>query len=83
MKFSGKVVNGPMNKSLHFGGYLDHRLYTRIFLFSGFVTIGRYGKQLTDINLLLILIFQTVALVRRTLAEVCNVCASSYYGRRM
>jgi len=37
-----------------------------------FVTIGRYGKWLTDINLLLILIRQMAALVRRALAEVCT-----------
>ena len=42
-------------------------------LFSGFVTIGRYGKWLLDINLLLILICQTAALIRRALAEVCAV----------
>jgi len=42
-------------------------------LFSGFVTIGRYGKWSTDINLLLILIRQMPALVRRALAEVCTV----------
>jgi len=39
-------------------------------LFSGFVTIGRYGKWSTD---MLILIHQMAALVRRTLAEVCTV----------
>ena len=42
-------------------------------LFSGFVTIGRYGKWLTDINLLLILIRQMAAMVRRALAEVRTV----------
>jgi len=42
-------------------------------LFSGFVTIGRYGKWLTDINLLLILIRQMTALARRALVEVCTV----------
>jgi len=43
-------------------------------LFSGFVTIGRYGKWLlTDIYLLLILIRQMAALVRGALAEVCTV----------
>jgi len=42
-------------------------------LFSGFVTIERYGKWLADMNLLLILIRQMVALVRRALAEVCTV----------
>jgi len=41
--------------------------------FSRFVTIGRYAQWLTDINLLLILIHQTAALVRRALAEVCTV----------
>ena len=40
---------------------------------SGFVTIGRYEKSLTDINLLLILICQMAALVRRALAELCTV----------
>jgi len=42
-------------------------------LFSGFVTIGRYGKWLTDVKLLFILIRQMVALVRHTLAKVCTV----------
>jgi len=42
-------------------------------LFSRFVTIGRYGKWLTGINLLLMLIRQMAALVRRALAEVCTV----------
>jgi len=42
-------------------------------LFSGFVTIGRYGKWLTDTKLLIILIRQMAALVRRALAEVCTV----------
>jgi len=41
MKFSGKVGNGPMIK---FGGDPDHRLDRLQGLFSGFVTIGRYGK---------------------------------------
>jgi len=53
IKFSGKVGNEPMNKRLNFGGDPDHRLDTG--LFSGFVTIGRYRKWLTHINLLLIL----------------------------
>ena len=44
-----------------------------LFSDSGFVTVGRYGKWLTDINQLLILIRQTSALVRRALAEVCTV----------
>ena len=42
-------------------------------LLSGFVTIGRYGKWLTDINLLLVLIRQMAALITRALAEVCTV----------
>jgi len=42
-------------------------------LFSGFVTNGRHGKSLRDINLLLMLIHQMVALVRRALVEVCTV----------
>ena len=42
-------------------------------LFSGFVTTGRYGKWLTGINMLLILIRQMATLVRRALAEVCTV----------
>ena len=48
-------------------------------LFSGFVTIGRYGKSLRDINLLLILIRQMAALVRRALVEVHCASASSFY----
>jgi len=45
MKFSGKIYvgNGSMNKWLNFGSDPDHRLDTG--LFSGFVTIGRYGKR--------------------------------------
>jgi len=65
MKFSGKVGSGPVNKGLNFGGDPDHRLDIEIV--SVFVTIGRYGKWLTDINLLLILIRQMAALVRRAL----------------
>ena len=42
-------------------------------LFTGFVTIGRHGKWLTDINLPLILIRQMVALVRRALVDVFTV----------
>jgi len=62
---------GPMNKSLNFG---DGPVTVWIQgCFSGFVTIGRYGKWLTDINLLLILIRQLAALIRRALAEVCTV----------
>ena len=40
--------------------------------FGGFVTIGRYGKWLADINRLLILIRQMAAPVRHALAEVCT-----------
>jgi len=71
MKFSGKVDNGPVSKWLHFGGDLVHRLDTGIV--SGFVTIGRYGKWLTDINVLFILIRQMAALVRHALADICTV----------
>ena len=42
-------------------------------LFSGFVTNGRYGKWLMDINLLIVLICQMVTLVRRVMVEVCTV----------
>jgi len=42
-------------------------------LFSGFVTVGRYGKWLTEIDLLLILIRQMATLARRALAEVCTL----------
>jgi len=69
MKFSGKVGNGPVNKWLNFGGDPDHRLDTG--LISGFVTIGRYGKWLTDDSF--ILFRQMAALVRRALAEACTV----------
>jgi len=54
MKFSGKVVNGPMNTWLNVDGDPVHSLDKG--LFSVFVTIGRYEKWLTDINLLLVLI---------------------------
>ena len=50
-------------------------------LFSGFVTIGRYGESLTDINRLLILIRQMAALVRRSLAEVCIVTELLVHSR--
>jgi len=71
VKFSGKVGDGAVNKRLNFSVDPDHRLDTGIVF--GFVTIGRYGKWSTDINLLLILIRQTAALVRRALAKVCTV----------
>ena len=76
MKFSGKVDNGPLNKRLNFGGDPENRLDTGII--SGFITIGRYGKWLTDINLLLMLIRQMAALVRRALAEVRIVPVLKY-----
>ena len=43
IKFSGKVGNGPMNNWLNCDGDPDHRLDIQR-LFSGFVTVGRYGK---------------------------------------
>ena len=58
-----------LNKRLNFGGDPDHRLDTGM----GFVTIGRYGKWLTGINLLLMLIRQMAALLKRALADVCTV----------
>jgi len=66
-----KLGNGSMKKLLNFGGDPDHRMDTGIVF--GFVANGRYGKWLTDINLLLMLIRQMVALVRRALADVCTV----------
>jgi len=48
MKFSGMIGNGTMNKLLDFGG--DPVTVWIQGLFSGFVTIGRYGKWLTDIH---------------------------------
>ena len=72
MKFSVKVDNGPMNRWLNFGNDPDHHLDTRIiFRIRHYREI--YGKWLTDINLLLILIRQMTALVRRALADVCTV----------
>ena len=55
MKFSEKVGDGPVNKQLNFGGDPDYRLDTGIVfrirqIVPGFVTIGRYGKWLTDIH---------------------------------
>ena len=49
MKFSGMVGNGPVatEQMVKFGGDPDHRLDTGIvYSFSGFVTVGRYGKWL-------------------------------------
>ena len=71
MKFSLTVGNRPVNRWLNFGDDPDHCLVQG--LFSGFVTTRRYRKRLTDINLLLILICQMVALVRCALVEVCTV----------
>jgi len=71
MKFSWTVGNRPMNKWLNFADEPDRCLVQG--LFSGFVTTRRYGKRLTDTNLLLILICQMVALVRCALVEVCTV----------
>jgi len=67
MKFSGKVGNGP-TKNDQITVAIRITVWIRG-LFSGLVTIGRYGKWLTDTNL----IRQMAALVRRALAEVCSV----------
>ena len=50
-----------------------YSLYRDCFSYSSLGLIGRYRKWLTDINLLLIVICQMAALVRRALAEVCSV----------
>jgi len=42
-------------------------------LFTGFVTIGRYRKWLTGVNLLLILICQMAVLASCAFLEVCTV----------
>ena len=61
-----------MNKLLNFGG--DTITVWIQVLFSGFVTTAwEYEMWLTDINLLLILIRQMAAVVRRAFAEVCTV----------
>jgi len=73
MKLSGKVSNGPINKWLNFSGDPDHRQDTEIVFRIHYGTIGRYGKWLTDINLLLILIRHMAALLRHALVEVCTV----------
>jgi len=49
MNFSGKVLNGLMNKRLSFGVDPDRRLDKGIV--SGFVTVGRYGKWYQPIAL--------------------------------
>ena len=71
MKFSGTVGTGPLNRRLNFGGGPDHRLDTGIVL--RIRHYWAYGKWLTDINQLLILIRQMAALVRHALAEVCTL----------
>jgi len=69
MKFSAKVGNEPVNKWLNFGGDPDHRLDTGIVF-----RIRHYWEIRNVINgHSFILIRQTAALVRRALAEVCNV----------
>jgi len=71
MNFSRKVGSGPMNKWLNFGGDPDHRLAAGIVL-----RIHHYWeirKVVNGHNLLLIMIRQMAALVRRALAEVCTV----------
>jgi len=69
MKFSGKVVNGPMNKRLNFSGDPDHRLDTGIVF-----RICHYWEIRKVVNGdSFILIRQIAALVRRALAEVCTV----------
>jgi len=74
MKLPGKVGNAPVNKWVNFGGDPDHCLDTgTVFQIRHNWETGRYGKWLTDINLLVILIGQIAALVRRALAEVCTV----------
>jgi len=45
MKFSGKVGNGPLNKTLNFGGDPDHRLYTGIVF-----RIRHYREIRTGVN---------------------------------
>ena len=81
--FAQKLPNGF---AWNFDGRLAMALWTNVWilvvtritvwiqgLYSGFVTIGRHGKWLTDISLLLILIRQMAEPVRRALAEVCTV----------
>jgi len=69
MRFSVKVGNGPIKND-----QISVAIRITVWiqgLFSGFVTIGRYGKWLlTYINLLLILIRQMASQIRRALAEV-------------
>ena len=65
--------NGPLNKRLNFGGDSDDRLDTVIVFRIHHYWVIAYGKWLTDINLLLILIRWMAALVKRALAEVCTV----------
>jgi len=72
MKFSGKVGNGPLNKRSNSAGDPDHRLDTGIvFRIHQSSLLG--DTESADTNLLLTLIRQMAALVRRALAEVCTV----------
>jgi len=61
----------PVNKRLNFGGGSAARLDTGIVFW-----IRHYGKLLTDINLLPIVIRQMAAMVRRALAEIM-LCPSA------
>jgi len=74
MKLSGKVGNRSVNKRLNFSGDPDHYLDTGIVFW---IRIRHYWeiRKVADgyMNLLLILIRQMAALVRRDLAEVCTV----------
>jgi len=73
MKCSEKVGNKPCSEqTVKFWWRSEFTVWIQGMV-SGFVAIGRYKTSLTDINLLLILICQMAALVRRTLAEVCTV----------
>jgi len=69
VKFSGKVGNGPVNKT-NFGGDPGHRLDTGIVF-----RIRQYWeiRKVVNGHLLLIVIHQMAALVRRALAKVCTV----------
>jgi len=69
MKFSGKVGNGPINKSLNFGADLNHRLDAGI----GFQICHCWETRKVVNGHSFILIHQMATLVRRALAEVCDV----------
>jgi len=74
MKFSGKVGNGPMDKSLNFGGNPNHGPDVEI------VFVIRHYWQIRKVvnEHSFILIRQMVALVRRAFAEVRTVPVISY-----